>query len=49
MVERCIQAPAELRYDIFYAVSNNKWGYRDVSHARDVVGFEPQDEAEAYR
>ncbi len=49
MVERCIQAPAELRYEIFYAVSNNKWGYRDVSHARDVVGFEPQDEAEAYR
>ena len=49
MVERCILAPAELRYDIFYAVSNNKWGYRDVSHARDVVGFEPQDEAEAYR
>ncbi len=49
MVERCIQAPADLRYDVFYAVSNNKWGYRDVSHARDVVGFEPQDEAEAYR
>ena len=49
MVERCIQAPAELRYDIFYAVSNNKWGYRDTTHAREVVGFEPQDEAEAYR
>ena len=49
MVERCILAPPELRYDIFYAVSSNKWGYRDISHARDVVGFEPQDEAEAYR
>ena len=49
MVERCILAPPELRYDIFYAVSNNKWGYRDISHARDVVGFEPQGEAEAYR
>ena len=49
MVERCILAPSELRYDIFYAVSSNKWGYRDISHARDVVGFEPQDEAEAYR
>ena len=49
MVERCILAPPELRYDIFYAVSGNKWGYRDISHARDVVGFEPQDEAEAYR
>ncbi|MCY4080103.1 MAG: NAD(P)-dependent oxidoreductase [Caldilineaceae bacterium] len=49
MVERCIEAPPELRFDIFYALSRNKWSYRDISHARDVVGFEPQDEAEAYR
>ncbi|MCY3899399.1 MAG: NAD(P)-dependent oxidoreductase [Caldilineaceae bacterium] len=49
MVERCIEAPPELQFDIFYALSRNKWGYRDISHARDVVGFEPNDEAEAYR
>jgi uronate dehydrogenase/NAD+ dependent glucose-6-phosphate dehydrogenase len=49
MVERCIEAPAELKYDIFYAVSRNKWGYRDISHAREVVGFEPADEAESHR
>ena len=49
MVERCIEAPPELQFDIFYALSRNKWGYRDISHARDVVGFEPKDEAEAYR
>lgn len=49
MVERCIEAPAELRFDIFYALSRNKWSYRDISHAREVVGFEPEDGAEAYR
>ena len=49
MVLRCIEAPPELRFDIFYALSRNKWSYRDISHARDVVGFEPEDEAEAYR
>ena len=49
MVERCIEAPPELRFDIFYALSRNKWSYRDISHARDVVGFEPEDEAEAHR
>lgn len=49
MVERCIEAPPELRFDIFYALSRNKWSYRDISHARDVVGFEPKDEAEAHR
>ena len=49
MVERCIEAPPELKYDIFFALSNNKWGYRDISHAREVVGFEPLDAAETYR
>lgn len=49
MVERCIEAPRELRFDILYALSRNKWSYRDISRAREVVGFDPEDEAEAYR
>ena len=49
MVENCIRAPDDLKFDIFYALSRNKWGYRDLSHAKEVVGFEPQDEAEAFR
>ena len=49
MVEKCIKAPDDLKFDIFYALSKNKWGYRDLSHAKKVVGFEPQDEAEAFR
>ncbi len=49
MVEKCIEAPAELRFDTFFVVSNNKWSYRDVSHPQRVVGYEPQDTAEAFR
>ena len=49
MVERCVTAPADLRFDLYYAVSDNRWGYRDVEHARDRVGFIPQDRAEDYR
>lgn len=49
MVERCIVAPPSLRFEIFYVVSDNKWSYRDLAHARAVVGFEPQDRAEDYR
>ena len=49
MVEKCIEAPDSVQFDIFYAVSNNKWGYRDFSHAREVIGFEPQDSAETHR
>ncbi|MCH8296087.1 NAD(P)-dependent oxidoreductase [Candidatus Poribacteria bacterium] len=49
MVEKCVEAPDKVRFDIFFVVSDNKWSYRDVSHAREVVGFEPQDSAEAHR
>jgi nucleoside-diphosphate-sugar epimerase len=49
MVLRCIEAPAELMFDIFYVTSDNKWGYRDLRHAREVVGYEPEDAAESYR
>lgn len=49
MIERCLAAPADLRFDIFYAVSDNKWNYRDLSHAHQVVGFAPQDNAENHR
>lgn len=49
MIQKCVEAPAELRFDIFYALSRNKWSYRDLSHAREVLGFVPQDDAEAYR
>ena len=46
MVERCIVAPADLKFDIFNVTSKNKWGWRDISHGRDVVGYEPEDSAE---
>src|SRR5262245_12704700 len=49
MVERCIAAPASLRFDIFFVVSDNKWSYRDLSHARAVVGYVPADRAEDHR
>ena len=49
MIELCIAAPATLAFDIFYAVSDNRWGYRDLEHARAVLGFEPRDRAEDHR
>lgn len=44
-----IEAPPALKFDIFFVNSQNKWGYRDLVHSREVVGFEPQDAAERYR
>ena len=49
LIERCVDAPATLRYDIFFGASRNKWGYRDLEHPRAVVGWEPVDVAEDHR
>jgi nucleoside-diphosphate-sugar epimerase len=46
MAVKCVEAPSSARFDIFYVVSNNKYGYRDISHARDMVGYEPTGSAE---
>lgn len=48
LIECCINAPDELRFDIFYGLSNNKYNWVDLDHARRQVGFEPQDRAEDY-
>jgi uronate dehydrogenase len=49
MIECCLAAPATLRFDVFFVTSRNRWSYRDIDHARAVVGFEPVDVAEDHR
>lgn len=49
MVVACIEAADDLKYDVFYVVSNNKWAYRDMVHAREVLGFEAEGSAEDFR
>ncbi|MBI4218742.1 MAG: NAD(P)-dependent oxidoreductase [Chloroflexi bacterium] len=48
LVDRCLSTLG-LRFDIFYGVSANKWHFWDLEHARKVLGFQPQDNAEAWR
>ena len=48
-LERCITAPPAVRFDTFFVTSDNRWGYRDLTHAREVLGWEPLDRAEDYR
>ena len=47
ILQACIEAHPMLAYDVFFATSKNRWGYRDLEHAREVLGWEPQDSAEA--
>ena len=49
LVERCVEAPDDLRFAIFYGVSNNKWRFWDISDSREAIGYRPQDNAEAWR
>ncbi|MBN1687195.1 MAG: NAD(P)-dependent oxidoreductase [Spirochaetales bacterium] len=49
MIECCIAAPESVKFNIFYAISDNKWSYRDLERPREVVGFKPLDNAEDYR
>lgn len=48
LLEACVAAPAGLKFDIVFGVSNNKYSYRDMEHAREVLGFVPQDSAEDF-
>ncbi|MDF1515390.1 MAG: NAD(P)-dependent oxidoreductase [Anaerolineae bacterium] len=43
IIEKCVEAPDDLMYDIFYGISDNRTRFRDLVHARDVIGFIPQD------
>jgi uronate dehydrogenase len=46
MVRTCIEASEEIRHDIFFVVSKNQYSYRDMTHAREVLGYEAQDSAD---
>jgi uronate dehydrogenase len=45
-IQYCIDAPESVVFDIFYAVSNDRWRWVDMGHAADILGFKPMDSAE---
>ena len=46
LVKKCIEG--DVKYDIFYGVSNNKRRFWDISHARKILGYDPIDDAEVF-
>ena len=49
LVDKCIEASDDVRFAIFYGVSDNKWRFWDISNSRDLIGYEPNDNAEQWR
>ncbi len=46
LAQCCVDASDDVRFEIFYGMSNNKWRWVDIEDARQKVGYEPQDRAE---
>ena len=46
LLAACVEAPDDLKYDIFFGVSNNRLSYRDMEHPRRMLDFAPQDSAD---
>ncbi|HCI85367.1 MAG TPA: NAD(P)-dependent oxidoreductase [Dehalococcoidia bacterium] len=47
LVTQCITQP--LGFEIFYGVSDNTWRFWDTDHAKNTIGYAPQDNGEDYR
>ncbi|MFP6836426.1 MAG: NAD(P)-dependent oxidoreductase [Pseudomonadales bacterium] len=41
-----VSAPVSMRCETFFASSNNRYGYRDLSHGKALLDYEPMDSAE---
>ena len=48
-IRLAMTATLPTRFDQFFVLSNNRYAYRSIEHARQVLGFQPMDVAEDYR
>src|SRR5262249_36160536 len=46
LIERCIEAE-NVRFAIFHALSDNRFKRLDITDARELVGYAPQDDVTA--
>ena len=49
LVDRSIRAPDDLKFGIYYGVSNNTWRFWDISEGESHLGYRPEDDAESLR
>lgn len=48
LIDRCLSAPLSLRYEVFDAISDNRWRWRDTSHAKRLFDWQPTGRSEAF-
>jgi nucleoside-diphosphate-sugar epimerase len=48
LIERCINAPESVKFDVFFGLSDNRYMLADIQHTKEILGYEPQDHAEDF-
>ena len=48
MIDKCLAAPLSLKYDIFDAISDNRYRWRDTDHTKEVLGWQPDGTADVF-
>jgi len=48
LIDKCLSAPDTLKYDIFNAISENKYRWRSTDHTKAVLGWQPTGRAEDF-
>jgi len=49
LITRCVDAPDDIRFAIVHGLSNNRIKRLDITHTRELLGYEPEDEPGAGR
>jgi len=45
LITRCVEAPPDIRFEIVHGISDNRFKRLDISHAREILGYQPHDDA----
>jgi NAD+ dependent glucose-6-phosphate dehydrogenase len=48
MIDKCLSAPESLLYDVFNALSENKYRWRSTEHTKQVLGWKPTGRSDIY-
>jgi NAD+ dependent glucose-6-phosphate dehydrogenase len=43
MIDKAVHAPNDLKYAVVFACSDNPTRWRDIEHAKEILGFVPED------
>ena len=49
LIKKSINAPTNVKYEIFYGVSNNKWRFWNIKDSEIKIGYIPNENAEKWR